>query len=125
MDRSTLVSIDLNEGAEVVSALENGGVHVKVALWMVTPQYEDGRLIIASEDLPQNEILVDYEKVVAILQGKFFRTLPLFSILRMDDPLIQDLRKRFGNTKSVQGMRLGGQVIGNKYIEDAYVYKIE
>ena len=124
MDRNALVGLDLSEGAEVVSALEDHGINIQVALWMVTPEYEDGRLVIASEDLPQEDILKDYEKVVVILREKFVRELPLFSILRLDDALIRDLRRRFGEAQDVRGMRLGGQMIGNRYVEDAYVYKI-
>jgi hypothetical protein len=124
MDRNALVSLDISEGSEVLSALEEHGVNVQVALWMVSPQYEDGRLVIASEDLPQTDILKDYEKVVGILREKFARALPLFSILRLDDSLITELRRRFGHAKDVRGMRLGGQMIGNRYVEDAYVYKI-
>jgi len=124
MDTNALVGLDLTEGAEVVSALEDHGIHIRVALWMITPQYEDGRLVIASEDLPQDDILKDYEKVVAILRQKFVRELPLFSILRLDDPLVQDLRRRFGDSRGLRGMRLGGQIIGNRYVEDGYVYKI-
>jgi len=62
--------------------------------------------------------------VVGILREKFVRALPRFSILRLDDPLIQDLRRRFGKPQGVRGMRLGGQIIGNRYIEEGYVYKI-
>ena len=124
MDTNALVGLDLSEGAEVVSALEDHGIHIRVAMWMVTPQYEDGRLVIASEDLPQDDILKDYEKVVAILREKFVRELPLFSILRLDDSLVQELQRRFKNMQNVGGIRVGGQIIGNRYIEDGYVYKI-
>jgi hypothetical protein len=124
MDRNALVSLDLSEGAEVISALEDHGVNISLAMWMITPQYEDGRLFIASEDLPQDDILKDYEKVVGILREKFVRELPLFSILRLDDALVQDLRKRFGKSQGVRGIRLGGQIIGNRYIEEGYVYRI-
>lgn len=124
MDKTTLVSLDISEGAEVVSALENHGVELKVALWMVTPEYDDGRLVIASEELQQKSILKDYEKVVRILRETFVRALPPVMIMRLDDPLIKELRKRFGKTEHVSGMRLGGQMIGNRFVEDAYVYKI-
>jgi hypothetical protein len=40
------------------------------------------------------------------------------------DPFIRELRRIFGKTKSVEGMRLGGQLIGDRFLEDAYVYQI-
>ena len=42
----------------------------------------------------------------------------------MSDPFIRDLRRRFGKSKNVAGMRLGLQTIGNWFVEDAYVYRI-
>jgi hypothetical protein len=42
----------------------------------------------------------------------------------MADPSIRELRRLFGKTKSVEGMRLGGQVFGDRFVEDAYVYRI-
>jgi hypothetical protein len=45
-------------------------------------------------------------------------------ILPMSDPFIKGLRTTFGKTKSVEGMRLGGQLIGDRFIEDGCVYRI-
>ena len=45
-------------------------------------------------------------------------------ILAMSDPFIKALRKLFGRSKSVEGMRLGGQMIGDRFVDDAYVYRI-
>jgi len=44
--------------------------------------------------------------------------------LRTSDPFIKALRKIFGKAKSVEGMRLGGQTRGNRFLDDAYVYRI-
>jgi hypothetical protein len=123
MDTASLVSLDISEGFEVVSALEKQGISLQVALWMITSEYEDGRLVIASEQLPR-DIGEGYGRVVQILRETFVRALPLIMIMKLDDPFVVELRERFGNAKSVNGMRLGGQTIGNRYVEDAYVYKI-
>jgi hypothetical protein len=40
-------------------------------------------------------------------------------------PLIKALRKTFGKTASVEGMRLGGHTIGDTWIDDGYVYRIK
>ena len=45
-------------------------------------------------------------------------------ILPTNDPTIKHLRRSFGKTKNVEGMRLGGQMIGDRFTEDAYVYRI-
>ncbi|SPE36536.1 conserved hypothetical protein [Candidatus Sulfopaludibacter sp. SbA3] len=45
-------------------------------------------------------------------------------ILPMADSFVKELRRLFGKTRSVEGMRLGGQLIGDRFVEDAYVYRI-
>lgn len=124
MDKATLVGLDIATGSEVVAALENAGVTINVAMWMATPEYEEGRLLIASSKLDQAHPLRAYERVAELLQGKFAYSLPPILILRMKDRFIQALRQVFARTKSVEGMRLGGQIIGDRFISDAYVYKI-
>lgn len=49
---------------------------------------------------------------------------PVVMILPMTDPFIKGLRRIFGKTKNVEGMRRGGQMIGDRFIEDAFVYRI-
>jgi hypothetical protein len=45
-------------------------------------------------------------------------------ILPMADSFIQELCRKFAKAKSTEGMRLGGQMIGERFVEDAYVYRI-
>jgi len=45
-------------------------------------------------------------------------------ILPMADPFVKELRRLFGKTKIVEGMRLGGQMIGDRFVQDAYIYRI-
>jgi len=49
---------------------------------------------------------------------------PSILILSTNDPFIRALRQVFGKAKSVEGMRLGGQMIGDRFLEDGYVYRI-
>lgn len=119
-----MVNLDLSQGAEIVTALEKGGIKLKAALWMVSPEYEDGRLVLSSDSLKGTDPLKDYEMVVRVLRRSIQKVLPPILILRTTDPFIRTLRKVFGKTASVEGMRLGGQSIGDRYIEDAYVYRI-
>jgi len=125
MDKATLVSLDIETGSLVVSALETAKIPVNVALWMITPEYEDGRLVIASSALDQNQPLRAYQAVAHILGGQFAYSLPPLLILRMRDPFIKQLRDLFSKTSSVRGMRIGGQTIGNRYISEGYVYQIK
>jgi hypothetical protein len=125
MATSALVGLDIEAGSRVVSLLEKAGITVKVALWMATPEYEEGRVVLASPSLDQTRPLRAYDRVAELLHGEFFHSRPALLILRMKDPFIHDLRLRFAKAKSVEGMRLGGQTIGNRFILDAYVYRIQ
>lgn len=124
MDKTTLVGLDISEGARAISVLDRSGIKLRAALWMVTPEYEDGRLVLSSDSLRQTDPFKDYEKVVKVLREEISSPLPSILILKTTDPFIKALRSLFGKTRSVEGMRLGGHRIGGRYVDEAYVYKI-
>jgi hypothetical protein len=53
MDKATSVGLDIEAGSRVIATLENAGIPIKVAMWMTTPEYEEGRLVVASSALDQ------------------------------------------------------------------------
>jgi hypothetical protein len=125
MDQATLVSPDINAGSQALAELDAAGVKPVTALLMVSPEYGDWRLVLSSPSLDQTHQLNAYEKVAEILGGRFVYRLPPILILPTKDPFIRELRKLFGKTKDVNGMRLGGQSFGNRFIDNAYVYRIQ
>ncbi len=125
MDQATLVNLDINAGLKVIDTLDAEKLKVSVALWMLSPDYSDWRLVLASSTLDQSHPLKAYEQVANALHGHFAHMRPPILILPIKDPFIRELRRLFGRTSDVTGMRLGGQTIGNRYISDAYVYRIQ
>lgn len=126
MDKAALVSIDIQRGAEIVDALEGANVRVSVALWAHLAEYEDWRLVLSSRRFDAMDLGDAYGLLHDRLADAGFtveKTPPLM-ILPMSDPFIRELRRIFGKAKSVEGMRLGGQMIGDRFVEDAYVYRI-
>ena len=124
MDQATLVSPDIATGSKVVAALDATGIKPVVALMAALPDYEDWRLILSAPGLDQTHLLKAHEKVAEILHGHFIHSLPVIMIFPTKDPFIRELRRTFGKAKGVTGMRLGGQKIGNRFVESAYVYRI-
>lgn len=126
MDNTTLVEIDLKKSARIVSALESHGITVVAALWVRFPEYEDWRLVLAAKELDKLELRDAYLKVNKIVKeaGITVWEVPTIYLMKTTDPLIRALRKIFGKAASVVGMRLGGQTFGDRFIEDAYAYKI-
>ena len=126
MGSAILVSANLDAGTKVLKTLDDANVKIDVALLASFPEYSDPRLILASRQL---DALGLREARGAVLQplrnaGLSIDERGSFTILRMKEPFIRDLRKIFGRTESVEGMRLGGQVFGDRFVEDAYVYRI-
>jgi hypothetical protein len=125
VDQATLVNLDVNAGLKVLDALDAVQIKVAVALWVVTPDYDDWRLVLSSPSLDQTHPLKAYEKVAEALHDHIVSRRPPILILPTKDPFVRELRRIFGKTEDVTGMRLGGQTIGNRFISDAYVYRIK
>ncbi|MGH9598112.1 MAG: hypothetical protein ACRD3K_15070 [Edaphobacter sp.] len=125
MDQTTLVGPDVTAGSQALTALDAANIKQIVALLVVFPEYGDWRLLVSSPSLDQTHQLKAYEKVTEALQGKFIYTLPPIMVLPTKDPFIRELRKIFGKAKDVTGMRLGGQQIGNRFVSNAYVYRVQ
>ncbi|MGA2049137.1 MAG: hypothetical protein ABSG96_15675 [Terracidiphilus sp.] len=126
MDTSTLVSYDIENGKEVIDALDKDGKGPNVALWAKLPDYENWRLVIASDRIDQSSSRTGYSEINAALEkaGIPIRREPSIFLRPMDNPLIRDLRRTFASAADTYGMRLGGQMFGDKYLEDAFVYRI-
>ena len=52
MATETLVSFDIENGKQVIDALDRDGKTPNVALWAKIPDYEDWRLVIVSTNRP-------------------------------------------------------------------------
>ena len=126
MDKAAMVGLDIDRAAELLGALEHAKLKVGMALWAYLSEYEDWRLVISARGLDSLDLRDAYRLLHDSLATAGFtpRNTPSVMILPMADPFIRELRRLFGRTKSVEGMRLGGQMIGDRFVQDAYVYRI-
>lgn len=126
MDKAAMVSIDVDTGLELIDKLDRAKLKVSVALWAYLSEYGDWRLILSSRQFDSLDLKDAYGLLHDSLDvaGITPERAPLVMILPMNDPFIRDLRRRFGKTRSVKGMRLGRQMFGDRFVEDAYVYRI-
>jgi hypothetical protein len=126
MDKAALVATDFTVGAEILEALDRFGLSISVALWLHSPEYEDWRLVLSSRELDAAALAEAYGLVHDTLSaaGISLERTPALLILKMSDPFIRSLRRIFGKSKNVEGIRLGGQLVGDRFIEDAIVYRI-
>ena len=126
MDKTAMVSMDVSVGSDILEILDRAGLKVSVALWTFLSEYEDWRLVIAGRQFDTSDPRDAYRLVHDSLDAAGFnlRKKPPVLILPMSDPFVKALRRIFGKARSVEGMRLGGQLIGDRFVEDAYVYRI-
>jgi hypothetical protein len=126
MDKAAMVSIEVSQGSEILEALERAHVKVSVALWMFLSEFEEWRMVISSRQFDT----ADPRDAYRLLHDSLSRSevtskkTPAIIILPTSDPFVRELRRIFGKTKSVEGMRLGGQTIGDRFVQDAFVYRI-
>jgi hypothetical protein len=127
MDKVALVNFDIENGEKVVAALDEDGKGPNVALWAKLPEYEDWRLVIASDRIRQTGSLYPYSQINQAMEkaGIPISKRPKVFLRPMDKPFIKSLRSVFADAADTYGMRLGGQVFGDQYLEDAFVYRIQ
>lgn len=121
-----MVEANFTTGLDLVQALDRSALSISVALWLYSSEYEDWRFALASRRLDAVEPSRAYGLVHDALAAagiSLERTPPLL-ILRMSDAFIRGLRRMFSKAKSVEGMRLGGQLIGDRFVEEALVYRV-
>lgn len=126
MAPATLVNFDIENGDSVIRALEKADKAPKVALWAKLPDYESWRLILASDRLDQDSPFSGYSEIIEAMKAADIpiHRQPAILLQPMKSPIVEALRRTFAKAKDTYGMRLGGQTFGNKYIEDAFVYRI-
>ena len=126
MGTPTLVTFDIENGERVVDALDEAGKPPNVAVWAKLPDYEDWRLVIASDRLDQSSEFSGYSEINEAIRkaGIPFHRKPTIFLRPMDNPMIKALRSAYASMSDNYGMRLGSQMFGDKYLEDAVVYRI-
>ena len=125
MAHPALVSLDVLQGQRIVKLLEEPGLKLSIALWLLTDEYADWRFVIAAKELDSLSPFDQLKKAKDILRKSISEgQIPTLWIMRTNESFPRALRKLFGKTASVDGMRLGNQLIGDRYVEDAYVYRI-
>lgn len=64
MATGTLVNFDIENGKEVIKALDDDGNGPVVALWAKFPDYESWRFVIASPGLDQKSEFSGYTQII-------------------------------------------------------------
>ena len=110
----------------MLEILDRAGIKIQVALWAFLAEYEDWRKVLSGRTFDELRLLDAYGLLHKSLRAEGFTVemTPTILILPMSDPTIKDLRRAFRKTRSVEGMRIGNQLFGDRFIEDGFVYRI-
>lgn len=128
MDKTALVDRDIEAGRRLVQALDHAGFPVTAALWNFLPEEGTWRLLIASPQVGKRGPRATYAAIqeVSINAGI---ELPLYrvSAVSADEPLITELRFFAGTDPApfIGGTHLQSAVIGDVFIDEAYVYRAD
>jgi hypothetical protein len=123
---ATLVNFDIENGEKVIAALDKANKSPDVALWAKLPDYENWRLVLASDRFDQSSQFSGYSEINEAMDkaGIPIHRQPAIFMRPMNNSMIKALREAFASANDVYGMRLGGQKFGDKYLEEAFVYRI-
>jgi hypothetical protein len=127
VDKATMVGLDISVGQDVVRALDDAGVKLSVAVWAQLPDYVDWRLVLAGPGFDAVGLEGWYRLLHNALAQAGFppSNRPLTRIFPMSDPFVKALRRIYAKYKDItDGNRIGGRMIGDRFIEDGYIYRI-
>ncbi|HTD45041.1 MAG TPA: hypothetical protein VK687_12705 [Bryobacteraceae bacterium] len=126
MDQATLVGLDIEAGRRILRYLDEASFKVSAAFWLFSSERQDWRLWIATPLVDKAGKRDAYLRLGDILRTTEPELLihPVVHLVSPKEKLIRSLRRIFGKTASVEGMRLGNNLIDGTFIEDAYVYRI-
>jgi hypothetical protein len=129
MDKATLVGIDLEAGRDLLKLLDEAKFKVTAAAWVHLPEFSDWRLWIASPVYDSEGIFEALRRIQVVLRKASPRMpieLDQITVVSPKDPVIRDLRRRFGKADwFVEGTRIGGHMIGDRFVEDGYLYRVK
>lgn len=131
MDHSTLVAPVLTPemvaaGEELLRAVDNSGVHVTAALWLLPPDEASWRLVISSPEVAAKGPHAFYQKIDQVLRklgGQVLST-SLVSALPPSHPLLSLLRITLKTGPGISNTRSTQNVINGVLIPDALVYRL-
>jgi hypothetical protein len=126
MVKETLVGLDVELGNQILGLLDAAKFPVPVALWIRRGEEERWRLLLASPLYEKLGARGAYEKLIETLwpSNQDWVRSPI-QLQSTRTPLVRELRRIFRRAASVAGMRLGGQMIGGVWVDEAYVYRIQ
>lgn len=127
MDKTTLVEKDINEGKELIEAIDEASITLQAALWIYLSESDEWRFMIALPMIDQIGPKKTYTYIQSILVKNEHLGISLkdISIVSPNHNLIKVLKMVISTGPGIQGIRMKRNMVNNVFIEDAYIYRIQ
>jgi hypothetical protein len=132
VDKTTLVERDYRDGEILISELDKAHMDVHSAFWLYDSEADRWRLMIASKEVDNagpTKAYKDIQNVLKTMEKNGITvefTLENISVISPNHPLINNLNQAVKTgPKDIRNVRFSRNSIGNSYIEDAYIYRIQ
>jgi len=126
MADATLVEPKIKAGAELLHTLDSALGDVFAAFWYRDPDTEEWRLLIGSDVVDREGPTPANRHLVAILNSRELGLSPFeIALVGRNHPLVLMLKgvPKTGRITLPVPMHVYRAMVGNHYIEDAYIYR--
>ena len=126
MAARALVESDFDLGARLLSALDDAGIPIEVAYWMLSPEWGDWWLVLGTPLYDEGTTPSAMRRVVEVqrsLRDSEF-LMDKLGVVGMDDRFVRALRKRLRDHLPRPGYPLGSFYAEDLEVEDSYVYRL-
>lgn len=132
MDKTTLVEKDFKDGEILIKELDKAHINVHSALWLYNSESDSWRLIIASKIADFSSPKKAYSHISKVLKDmknsgvSVGFSLENITVISPNHPLIMILSQAIHTgPNDINGIRFSRNRIGNSYIEDAFIYRVQ
>ena len=113
----------IDQGASLLRLLDGSGVPITAAFWLLDPESQTWKLILASPSVSTEGPLKVY-KTLQQYVGQAGLTLQDIAVVSPHEPLVNLLRAAAPTSPtSISGIRFTANSINNVFIDDAYIYR--
>lgn len=117
----------IEAGKLLTELMDKAKLRVVASFWLFEPEANEWRLVVSSPfiaSMGTRAILRDIQKFLR-QDERLKKSLDLRDIYVKDptSELVKSLRSQLRTGKTIRGIRLTGNRIGESFVEDAYVYR--
>jgi len=129
MDSQILVDRNIIEGKELIEALDNKELNIKAAMWFYFAESDEWKLLIATPMVDEKGPKEAYrliQMVIGEMPATSKTSISFKDVIVLsprDDPIAL-VGKMIRTGPGLSGIRFTKNVINNKLIDDAYIYRL-